>query len=435
MPVIVVDGEDTINLDPVIIPNEDGTFKNELGQIVDKDGNLVVDSNNPPIDNPPADDTPKTVIIDGGEGVGEIEYTLDENGNATLNGEIVYTAQQLKDAGFENDSDDKNTLLDDKNIHKLISDVSGIELLDEEGKPVVFKDGLEGLAEREVYIKNKFLAEGKAQAIKSFLDSDPELADMYRYKQIHGSLKDFASFVDYSTMEITDETSNDVLKSLIREQLLALGNDAAYIDRFIKMSENDETLKADALAALTKLKADQVASKQAADARILEQQQAAIKQVQDYYGITVNEKGEVVDLNKPDSLYDLIVKTGKIGDIFIPTDGISIKRDGKTEKLSRLDLFAYFYNTVQREDGSYQSQAEYDEAIRINDKKNFIVQGLRNLVGDDISTFTKAMKNVVQMGTAKQILKITKGNVQQAKTDDKDILSKIKSGEATIVIE
>ena len=182
------------------------------------------------VDNPSKNvDTVKKVTIDSGDG--EVEYELDVDGNATLNGEIVFTKQQLDDASI-----DTGSQIDLDNIHTLISEISGLELTDSEGKVIEFESGIEGLAQREVLIKNTFYEKGLKDATSKLLSENQDIADMYEYKRKHGSLDGYVKQVDYSTYSVTDETSEIELKSIYREYLLSIGNDTKTADKLIKLS-------------------------------------------------------------------------------------------------------------------------------------------------------------------------------------------------------
>lgn len=432
---IIVDGKPTVTADEnVILP--EGITKTPEGGYVNAEG-IEVDSTGKPIQqdtppiNTPKDDTPKTVTIN--DGTAEVVYTLDADGNATLNGEVVYTKDQLIEAGFENTPDDKD---DDEDIIASVSKISGIELKDNAGNVITFKDGVEGLAEREVAIRDHFLSQGKASAVNEFLASNPDIAAIYNYKSVHGTIENFQDFIDYSKAEITDDTPVDALKGFIREDLKSKGMAKDYIDRFIRMSENDETLKADALASLTQLKAAQTKAVTDAQASRVAAEQAEIAKVQDYYGITVNEKGQVVDLKKEGSLYDQIVVKGKIGDMMVPKTGITFTRDNKEVSMSRLDLFAYFYNPIQTERGM-STQAELDEEKRLSSKEAFIIQGIKNIVGDDVSKLQKALKASLTLSNNKKVLTIIKdsnGGRGGNNLDPAKLNERINSGEAKIVI-
>lgn len=436
-PNIIIDDIETIQVDKdVIKPLEQNPPANPGDDDADKDKDK--DKDLPPA-NPPAGDEPKPTIVTIEDASGTNDYTLDEEGNATLNGQIVYTKQQLIDAGFENTpaADDVDKDINDANIHTLISDVSGIELLDDEGKPVSFKPGLEGLADRDLFIKNTFYAKGKEDSRKELFDNDPDLAELYNYKKAHGSLDNYTKVTDYSKMEIKSDTDVDDLKNIIREHRRSMGDDDATVERFVKMSENDETLRADAAAALTKLQGTQQEKLKAdKDTRIAAEKEE-VQKAQRYYGMYVDNKGAVVDLNVQGSMYDKIVKQGVIGEIMIPKDGLTFEQDGKKVKASRLDLFAYFYNPIKLDNGRITTRAELDEEKRISTTDNFIVQGIRNLTGNDLSSLTKTLKNVIRMNDAQKIIKIGGGNRNDnnQKPTNAEIESKVAKGTAKIIIQ
>lgn len=370
------------------------------------------------------------IIIDVDGEEQSTEYELDDDGNAVKDGAIVYTKQQLLDAGFENNSEEEDEF-DKDDIHQVISKVSGLELLDENGQPVTFKNGIEGLAEREVFVKDTFYKKGQEDALNDVFSKNPDLYDMYSYKVKHGSLDNYSKSLDFSKLEITDSTTDDELKSIIREQLLAIGNDATTVEKLIRLSENDETLKVDALEALSKLKEIQkqkslLIQKQQQDAAQIEEEN-----IRKYYGITVTEKGEVIDLKIENSLYDKIVNKGIINDIMIPKDGIVFNKDNKKQKLSRLDVFAYFYNPVTK-DGL--TQADVDEHNRLRDTNNFILQGIKNLTGGDISSIVKNLQNTIRLGDAKKIVRMSSGNSQGGKKTIKDLEKQIQKGTARIIM-
>jgi hypothetical protein len=387
-----------------------------------------VEPTNPNPDTPPANGTSRQVIqIENEDGIAD--YILDEHGNATQDGVIVYTKDQL-DMG----SGDAPNPADVQDIHALISNVSGIELLDENEQPILFKEGVEGLAEREVFVKNTFYKKGQEEALDTVFSQNPDLLEMYSYKAKHGSLEGYVKQTDYASLTIDDNTSTEVLKSIMRDHLLSIGNDVKTIDRLIKLSENEETLRLDALESLEVLKTNKLEQ----DKQIIKQQQAlAVQQEQelnDYYGVKVDAKGNVIDLNKQDSVYDKIVKTGKIGNIFIPKEGLKIERDGKPVRLTRNDLFAYFYNPVAEQNGVQYTQSEIDESKRMRDTDNILIQGIRNLTGGDLRALEETMKNVIRIKDAKKIINMTNGKPTPSKPST-NIDAQVKKGTAQIIMQ
>ena len=377
-----------------------------------------------PQDTPPANGTSgKVVQIEDDNGV--TDYILDVDGNATKDGVIVYTADQLDTGSVdvaEPNADD---------IHTLISNVSGIDLLDENNQPILFKEGVEGLAEREVFVKDTFYKKGQTEALDTIFSQNPDLLEMYSYKAKHGSLDGFARQTDYGNLTIDETTTPDTLKAIYRDHLLAIGNDTKTVEKLIKLSENDETLRLDALEALGSLKANKLES----DKQIIKQQQLQAAQqeeeVNKYYGVQVDTKGNVIDLNVKDSVYDKIIKTGKIGNIFIPKEGIKIERDGKPVRLTRNDLFAYFYNPVTEQG---HTQSEIDEHNRMRDTDNILIQGIRNITGGDLRALEETFKNVIRIKDANKIIKITNGK-PKVTIHSANIEDQVKKGTAQIVFK
>lgn len=378
---------------------------------IDKNTNSNADSN------ASNSDTNSTSISIESEDGNTVEYILDANGNATLNGEIVYDRQTLIDNGFEFPNADTTSSSNEPSIVDSIQAISGITLEDEEGNPLSFTDDAEGLANREVAIKNTFYNKGRQEALEAFYEENPDIYKMAIHKQKYGTLDNFTQQSNISDLTITAETDVATLKHIYKSYLIAKGNDEAVADKLIKLSEVDETLRIDASNALDSLKAIE----QAEEAEYMEsvkQQQIQTEQKRlEYYGFKLNEKGEIVDVNKEGSMYDKIVKSGKVGNIVIPKEGLTIERDGKKTKLSRVDVLAYFYNPIETPDGVY-TLAQIEERRRLENKDNWIIQGIKNLVGDDITKLEKALGNSIKISNLKKSIKI-KGSSTQRSSDSK----------------
>lgn len=356
------------------------------------------------------------------------DYILNENGDATKDGVIVYTAAQIAES-----IDEPISTEDADDIHKLISNVSGVDLLDANGQPVIFKDGIEGLAEREVYVKNTFYNQGQSEALDNFFGGNPDIAEMYTYKSKHGSLDGYIKQTDYNSLVIDENTDTQTLRNILTDHYEAMGNDKATIEKLIKLSENDETIKVDALNALEVLKANKIAKDKEAVQQQQQQQLQEQKQINDYYGMTINAKGELVDLGIKDSIYDKIIKTGKIGNILLPKEGLKVEIDGKPTRVTRQDLFAYFYNDVETPTG-FKTQAEIDEQARMKNTDQFLIQGIKNITGGDVSSLEETFRNVIRVKDAKKIIKMTNGKPVSSKPSE-NIDEQVRTGKAHIVIK
>lgn len=386
--------------DKDITQNQNPTVDENGNPIIPTDQNDNSDDSN---SNDTADNTTVELEIDGVKQT----YSIDANGNAVLNGNVVFTKEQLVAQGIEFEEDVANSdEINDDNIITVVSELSGIQLVDENNQPIAFKAGIEGIAEREVYIKNHFYQQGVQQALREFYEANPDIHSALAYKVKNGSLDGFnANNTSYESMIVDAETPTDKLKSIYKDFLMRKGNDSDTADKLIKMSETDETLRTDAAKALNALKESEKTEKAETLTKLEEERNASIKEMNDYYGITVDGFGNAKDLNVDGSLYDLIVKKGKIGNIAIPATGITIERQGKPISLNRNDIFAYFYNRVQTEDGAY-TRAEIDERNRLDSKENWIIQGLKNLIGDDLNKLEKQLGQRIKVNTVKGGLKL-----------------------------
>lgn len=361
------------------------------------------------------------------------DYIMDDNGNATKDGVIIYTADQLE--GTENEPDDKPEDVKE-DIHQLISEVSGLNLVDDNNQPLVFKEGVEGLAQREIAVKDLFYQKGKDEALTEIFTKNPDLYEMYNYKSKHGSLDNFARQTNYKTLELSDETTTDELKSIMKEYLTAVGNDEKYAERFIKLSEQDETLRVDALDALTKLKEMQTQKEANIKQQTIQQEATAIAEVEQYYGVYYDKQGKLIDKNVEGSLYDKIVKQGKIGNIMIPNAGLIVNQNGKQKNITRSQIFNYFYEPVVESNGNYLSQAQIDEQSRMSSTDNFLIQGIRNLAGGDISSLEKAMQNIIRVKDAKKIIRVASSTSKVINTPSQsDIDKQLQKGTAQIIIQ
>lgn len=329
-----------------------------------------------------ADDTfaELTISTDGKD----TKYLLDTAGNATLDGKIVYTKDQL--TALEADDSDDVTI-------DLLEKTSGIEVLDESGKKISYELTLEGLAKRESDIKALGIKEGHTVAIEKFFESNPDLYEAFIYKQTYGTFDGFTDHVDYSKVTLVSENP-DQLYDIIYKAELEKGNTPAKAKRFADLSKNDESLLVDATEALTFLASSQskiVTAKQVeAQTRI----EAEAEAENNYYGVAYSEDGRESILNVKDSIYDIVVKTGKIGDLSIPLEGLKVKdKDGKVIMATRKQVFDYISVPVKEINGVVYTQAQLDDINRTNNKAELVFRYIGNLLGNDMSQLTKVAIN------------------------------------------
>jgi hypothetical protein len=326
----------------------------------------------------------QTIEITGEDNVVST-FNLDKDGNAIDDkGTIVYTAAKLLELGADQPADEDQ--------FTAISTLSGIKLLNPDGTPKTYENTVEGFAKREIDVKTLAIQEGANLGVKNFLESNPELADMYEYKRMYGSLDNYTSFVDYSKMVI-DPVKKDINIDLIYKAEIQKGTSPDRAKRIANFSVADDTLVADATEALEFLKTAQVSK---VTERATRENTALLKEIEQenmYFGVAYDDKGKEIVLNVKDSIYDIVVNEGKVGNIVIPKEGLIVKQtDGSAKNFTRKQIFDYISLPVKEINGEYVTQAQLDEHKRLTDKTQVIGTYIRNLLGGDISQLVEAAK-------------------------------------------
>ena len=100
-----------------------------------------------------------------------------------------------------------------------------------------------------------------------------------------------------------------------------------------------------------------------------------------------------------------------------------------------MDLFNYFYKPVVEQNGTYYTQSQIDENNRLKDTDSYLIQGIRNITGGDISSLEKTMQNIIRLKDAKKIINMSNRQSNQTGSLSKEEIAKqLKSGKAQIII-
>ena len=390
------------------------TLKTEMEDTVEKTGDVIPKDNNPVF-------TPEVVTIEG------VDYKNDADGNIVNDkGEVVYTKEQYQalsadsthelpeniqsEVTIEGDSrklylhkdghlvdEAGNTVMSKEDFDKAnegnqtstddillqASAISGLELVDEEGKPLTFELTPEGIAKRDTYLRDHFYNLGKEEFLINLAKEDPDFIDLYQYKKAHGSLEGYTKQVDYTKVELTDDEHQQISVITAREKLA--GRTDEEIQSYINYLKANKTLKDYADKSLKILADNQVKTQQAKienENAIKRDQQAKIEK---FYGIKY-ENGKEVDLNIEGSIYDKIVKKGTIGELTIPATGIVVKTDKGSKTLTRKDIFNYISKPVDKHGNS---QADIDDYNKMRDTDKRLFRYLFNLTDGNIESLVK----------------------------------------------
>lgn len=348
---------------------------------------------------------PAKIILTTDEG--DVEYELNENGDAIKDGEVIYTKAQL-DAMEAGEKEDEITVAD-------IAKISGINPLNSDGSIKEYEMTVESLAQREADIVDIARRQGHQEAIDNFFKANPDIYQAAVYKQTYGSLEGFANHVDWTTMTL-DGKSEAQLEAIIRSAEKRKGSSDNQIDRIVRFSKADQVLAEVAKESLEYLAASQKAEIEAAEAERDREYQEAQAQLDRAYGITYDENGRAKVLNIEGSLYDKVVNKGTIAGLQIPTSGVKRKINGKEEILTRKDLVRYLTEPVVEVNGSYYTQAQRDVLSMLSDDEMFAAIAIRNLLGADVNQLaeatirTQAVRRLNITSNGKPKVKVSRGS-------------------------
>lgn len=379
--------------------------KREVEEKAKKEAEEAANKKNETSDDNETKEEPSKIILTTDEG--EVEYELNENGDAIKDGEVVYTKAQL-DAMEAGEQEDEITVAD-------IAKISGINPLNADGSVKEYEMTVESLAQREADIVDIARRQGHQEAIDNFFKANPDIYQAVVYKQTYGSLEGFANHVDWTTMTL-DGKSEAQLEAIIRSAEKRKGSSDNQIDRIVRFSKADQVLAEVAKESLEYLATTQKAEIEAAEAERDREYQEAQAKLDRAYGITYDENGRAKVLNIEGSLYDKVVNKGTIAGLQIPTSGVKRKINGKEEILTRKDLVRYLTEPVVEVNGSYYTQAQRDVLSMLSDDEMFAAIAIRNLLGADVNQLaeatirTQAVRRLNITSNGKPKVKVSRGS-------------------------
>lgn len=298
------------------------------------DGDKPADDNNKPADDKFGDLVAGTVIS-----IGEESYTVDNEGNLVdKDNKIFKEAAEVKEylAQFEVD-ENKETPIDVNSIIKAV----GVEVTDENDKPITFDNTPEGIAQYVNEVIELQKQEIAQAGVQTLLDKYPIVADFLNYYVANGNdARGFGEVKDRSSITI-DENNIAQQEAIIREAYKE-NKRHGDVDAYIKYLKDTN--------ALLDVAKSELAGLQQADAALKEQQ---AKEAQ--ARLEAERKAEADYWNGVKAVVD----SKEIAGYKIP-DTIIINKNGKQIAATPNDFFNYLY---QVDDKGY-SRYERDLAAR-----------------------------------------------------------------------
>ena len=270
-----------LSADSSTLSEEDKTLKNTLLSTfgaagIDTNGNLVNEQGQVVLSKESLDK-----YIDTGE------VLLDAQGNQIdETGKIIKPASEVSVA---------NTIIElSKNA---IEQELGFTLLDSEGKPKSYSNSVEGSTE----LLKDVATNATVNAVTAFLNSNPELKDVYFHLVNGGKLEEYtASNIDYTAVDVTTLDRTGKLN-------------------YIKQSFEQQGLKnAGSLIKTLEQSSDEALTQAAADAIITLKQVSEDAKVQREREYQLNQQKEAQALEEYWNNVNSVITNGKLKDINIP---------------------------------------------------------------------------------------------------------------------
>lgn len=289
--------------------------------------------------NKPADDKFGDLVAGTVISIGEESYTVDSEGNLVdKDNKIFKEAAEVKEylAQFEVD-ENKEIPIDVNSIIKAV----GVEVTDENDKPITFDNTPEGIAQYVNEVIELQKQEIAQAGVQTLLDKYPIVADFLNYYVANGNdARGFGEVKDRSSITI-DENNIAQQEAIIREAYKE-NKRHGDVDAYIKYLKDTN--------ALLDVAKSELAGLQQADAALKEQQ---AKEAQ--ARLEAERKAEADYWNGVKAVVD----SKEIAGYKIP-DTIIINKNGKQIAATPNDFFNYLY---QVDDKGY-SRYERDLAAR-----------------------------------------------------------------------
>lgn len=328
-----------------------------------------------------------------------VVYKLNENGDAVdENGDIKFNKETIDKMSEEQPQGD---------YFEAISKVTGIDVVDENGKPVTFEPTVEGFAQREIAVKKLGEQEGFNKGFTEFLTKNPDIADIINYKNQYGTIEGYSNHIDYAKLSVGDD--EDQMADFIYKAEIQKGTSPDRAKRMVEFAKMNNTLKEDAIESLEWLRKAQSAEQDS----IRKQQEVAKQEAEEayisFYGVSYEQDGKMVVHDAPNSLYDMVINKGIIGNYSIPKEGIKVQTDKGLKLISRAELFNYFAAPVKEINGYLYSQAQLDEMKKMESPAELALRFMTNIAG--------GMEQLVDATiTQRQIKEIRKFSTKGGKT-------------------
>ena len=310
--------------------------------------------------------------------IGDTKYTVDKDGNVVdSNGNIFKEASQVSE-----------WMKEFENVEETTSDISidsikaaiGIEITDDNDKPIVFDNTVEGIKSYVDSVIETSKQEHYDTAINTLYQKYPIVKDVINYYVANGnSLEGFGQVPDRSGIEIDE--NNEAQQEQIIRTAWSERKQRGDVNSYINYLKSSGTLLATAKEELDGLKEADAQYKRDIEAKAAAEEKERIETLERYWN----------------GVHD-IIKSRKIAGYQIP-ESIVITRDGQKLSVTPEDFFNYIYRVDKEGKSAYERDLEAETPdVRRDDE---ILRAYLKYVGGNYSNLVDMAINEKNVATLK----------------------------------
>lgn len=310
--------------------------------------------------------------------IGDAKYTVDKDGNVVdYNGNIFKEASQVSEWMKEFENVEENT--SDISIDSIKAAI-GIEITDDNDKPIVFDNTVEGIKSYVDSVIETSKQEHYDTAINTLYQKYPIVKDVINYYVANGnSLEGFGQVPDRSGIEIDE--NNEAQQEQIIRTAWSERKQRGDVNSYINYLKSSGTLLATAKEELDGLKEADAQYKRDIEAKAAAEEKEKIETLERYWN----------------GVHD-IIKSRKIAGYQIP-ESIVITRDGQKLSVTPEDFFNYIYRVDKEGKSAYERDLEAETPdVRRDDE---ILRAYLKYVGGNYSNLVDMAINEKNVATLK----------------------------------
>lgn len=258
------------------------------------------------------------------------EYVVAENGDIVdKEGKVFKKADEVKSWLKENEATDEGN--EDEITVENLQKQFGIEITDENGKPVEFANTASGVKAYVEAIKDLQANEIRQGTINKFYADNPLVKQFVDYVQINGTYRGFGQLPDRTGIQLDKDNKNQQI-AIIRMAAEEFGNKSLN-DNYIKYLESTGALYDEAKSQLEALQNKDKETRKQIEVKAAAAREEERKSVENYFK-KVNE----------------VIVSRKLGGYMLP-EQIVKERNGQKITLTLNDFYDYVAKATEEDEG------------------------------------------------------------------------------------